>query len=142
MAELDAAGKAFWQSLALDQDPAFQAYQRQLDAQRASKMIAAGKQMDLIKASGQRALDEIPIKGERARTNISGGFESRGLYRSGAHEKKLAEQRSDEARALANTQAEIQDRLSAISVDLALEFADLDRQKAESRLTYGSRYML
>ena len=139
--DMDAGTRSYWASLAAGQDPSFQAVQRSIDAQKQAEMIAVGRQMDLIKGQGERQLAEIPIKGERSRTQISGGFEARGLYRSGAHEKKLGEQRSDEARQTANTQAAIQDRLAGLSIDMSLKMADLDRQRAESNLTYSSRYL-
>lgn len=106
----------------LAEDPAYLAYQRALGVEDATDETATNSQADTLRRAVGDQLAQLTTNGDRARQSIDGNFEARGVYRSGAHEQRLGEQRQDEG-----TQA------SAIQSQLASQVGDLTQQLAQRK---------
>lgn len=113
-------------------DVALQAYLRQLgfsEAQARANATAA-QQM-----TARRAMTEVPrIRdlGVEQRRGIAGGFENRGLLRSGAHERAQAVQRREEERSVYDQALSAADQIGGSEQSLAWQIADIQNRRADA----------
>lgn len=118
----------------LAMDPTYQAMRRAMGFDEGT----ASADADLATARNDVMLDlarpEIAFQGEEARRQISGGFEDRGMWGSGARLRELAVQRRNQGA-----------QLGQLEVQGANSLADIQRtmaqQIAAGRRNFGDRSM-
>lgn len=118
-------------------NPAYLAFLRELGIEDAEAAADVTTQTDAIGRMLAKRLPRIAEAGARQREQISGSFESRGLYRSGRHEVTLAKQRSDEATETADTFDAGADQVASLQSQLARRRADAARRRAEGALSFA-----
>lgn len=120
-------------------DPAYLAYQRQLEYQRQVAGLAA--QRSLQNLAGQMVIgpQQLAAQGEIARRGISGGLEARGLFRSGERLRDLADQRANEAQRLAAIRLSGAGQFGDILTTLQGNLAGLSNQSADQALANDAR---
>lgn len=103
---------------ALGADPAYLAFLRASGAQDANDTDIAQSRMATIARMLNLDAPELLETGEQQREQIAGGFEGRGMFRSGAHEIAQARQRRGEDRAFDRMQlgatSSVDDLLAAL----------------------------
>ena len=118
----------------LGESPAWLAFQRQLDLEANQAQTATQDRIDVLNRGLARDIPDIQKAGEFTREGISGNFEARGVYRSGAHEQGLARQREAEGRQISGLQGTVNDQVGLLLADLARRQADIARRKADAAL--------
>lgn len=120
----------------LSEDPAWLAYMRALGYEQSDAERIAAQRSNEVRRRYALLLPELQMAGENQRTAISGGMESRGIYRSGEHEMALARQRAAEQQQLGSMGSEQTAALGGIEGDLAALKARILR--AQSEKAYGT----
>lgn len=123
----------------LGADPGFNAYVRTLglgDSLDESDSLA---QIDAISRMVQRTLPRIAQAGGYEREGISGGYEDRGLLRSGMHETAIARQRASEGQRIGDVQQGASDDVLSLLRALARRRAVSGSQVSEAGLDAASR---
>lgn len=120
---------------ALGQDPAYLAFLRALGIEKADLNQSAEDRIAVINREIARRLPDILQAGIYSREGIDNNFESRGVYRSGAHEVALGRERADEARQTSALQGAAADQVFLIRQELARRQAEADRRGADQSLT-------
>ena len=118
-------------------NPAYLAFVRELGIEDAEAATDVTTQTDAIGRMLAKRLPRITDAGTRQREGISGGFESRGLLRSGQHEIALARQRSDEGTDAADTIDAGAEQVAALQSELARRRAAAARRRAEGALRFA-----
>lgn len=116
------------------ENPAYSAFLRATGAEEADAQASTQQRIDQLGRDLARQLPLITEQGGRTRQQISGGFESRGLFRSGEHETKLGLQRADEAREVSMLQGVTGDQIGQLQAELARRRSDIQRRRAEAAL--------
>lgn len=123
-------------------DPTYLAFMRALGAEQADVQSAGDLGVSNLQRELARRIPEIIMQGEEARRNISGGMESRGLFRSGEHELGLGRQRVAESTAIGNLQGTEADQESALRLQLAQRLASIQQQRSENTLNAAGQSYL
>lgn len=123
----------------IDDSPEWQGLMAELNRQGELYKVEAGRQKGLIGAERDRLLADLTQRGELERENVAGSMEARGLLRSGETEQGLARQRANEQSRSAGITSGAAARISDIEGQLALQQAELDRQRAEQRAAFVGR---
>ncbi len=118
-------------------NPAYLAFLREAGIGDAEAATDATTRTEAIGAELARRLPRIAEGGVREREQISGGFESRGLLRSGQHELSLARQRGDEGTAVGDTMGAGVDQIAELQAALARRRAEAQRRAAEGALRFA-----
>jgi hypothetical protein len=119
---------------ALGQSPAYLAYLRTLGVEDATDQANTQTSVDAAQRRQAMLAPRIAQSGEYAREGISGGYESRGLFRSGQHEVGLARQRQAEGQQLGDLTSATTDQVTALKAALAAQMAARRRAMAEQGL--------
>lgn len=116
-------------------DPAYQAFQRTsgLGLETAAQNVAR-KRLAIDTALGQNIAD-TEHAGEQQRKGISGGFESRGVFRSGAHRLGLDEQERQQAVTTSTARTTAAGQIAADQEGLIGEVGRIQREAAEKGLS-------
>jgi len=122
----------------LGANPAYLAFLRATGAEQADAEASTQARVDQLNRDLARQLPLISEQGTRTRLGIDGGFESRGLFRSGEHETKIGLQRTDEARETSMLQGVTGDQIGQLQGELARRKADIARRQSEAALNAGA----
>jgi hypothetical protein len=120
-------------------DPGWLALQAEMDREGQLYGAQAQRSSGLVTSNRDRLLADLIPRGEQERTGIEGGMEARGLFGGGQMEEHLARQRANEAQRGTTIQSEAAARLSDIEGQLAMQQAEIERRRAETRADYLSR---
>ncbi len=116
-------------------DPTILAYMRALgfEEAEAERATAGGKEQ----AQQQYAMDKprIQSQGIEQREQVAGGFEGRGLLKSGAYGIANARALGDEQYRLSQAQLGVTQTVSGLESQLAQQIAAMRRQQAERLLS-------
>lgn len=123
----------------VDDSPEWQGLMAELTRQGELYKVDAGRQKGLIGAERDRLLSDLTQRGELEREGVAGSMEARGLLRSGETEQNLARQRANEQSRSAGITSGAAARISDIEGQLAMQQAELDRQRAEQRAAFVAR---
>ena len=118
----------------LGENPAYLAFLRATGAEEADAAASTQQRIDQLNRDLARQLPLVTEQGGRTRQQISGGYESRGLFRSGEHETRLGLQRADEARETSMLQGVTGDQVGQLQAELARRRADIARRRTEAGL--------
>ncbi|MGH9266738.1 MAG: hypothetical protein ACRD0D_01020 [Acidimicrobiales bacterium] len=119
----------------LGEDPAYLAFTRALGAEEAEAAGEAQARTSALRRALGMRLPQIAEAGERAREAVGAGFESRGLFRSGARLGSLARQRAAEAAEAAGAVSATAEAQSDLERALARSRAARARQLSERGLS-------
>lgn len=111
--------------------PAYLAFLRALGLQNATDAVDAQAAIDRLNARAGLSREEIIDQGGIQREGIQGGYEARGLWRSGAKLRDLNRQRASEGRALGGVELNVADQSAQLISELARRRAAGERQTAE-----------
>jgi len=123
----------------LDSDPGWLGLMAELDRQGGMYDAEAGRKRGLVTSDRDRLLGELEPRGELEREGIQGGYEARGLFGGGAMATAVARQRANQERRATSIGADAAARVSDIEGQLALQKAELERQRSTARMDYLSR---
>lgn len=123
----------------IEDSPEWQGLMAELNRQGELYKVEAARQSGLVGAERDRLLSDLTQRGELEREGVAGSMEARGLLRSGETEQNLARQRANEQSRSAGITSGAAARISDIEGQLALQQAELDRQRAEQRAAFVAR---
>ena len=120
------------------QDPTILAYMRALGFEEAEAERATAGAKEQVQQ--QYAMDKprIQSQGIERREGIAGGFESRGLLKSGAYATADARALGDEQHQLAQGALGMTQTVAGLESSLAAQIAAMRRQQAERLLSVGA----
>jgi hypothetical protein len=102
----------------LMQNPAFAAFVTASGLQEEILLQDAARRRRGIESALGIQTEGLEESGRRERRGISGGFESRGTFRSGDHQTAISEQESDQGRQMALTQLAASEQLGDVESNL------------------------
>lgn len=111
---------------------ALQAYLRQLGFSENEARANARATQRMQARQAITAVPAIRDAGVEQRRNISSSMESRGLTRSGEHERGLAVQRREEERSVYDQQLGAADAIGGSEADLAWKVADIRSRRGDA----------
>lgn len=120
-------------------DPATLAWRRALGFEDQSSEADAARQTAQVQQRVAFQAPEIQYQGGLAAANISGGYEDRGLFRSGEHERGLAEQQHATQYQLGALELGVAEDIGGIQSALAQQIAARRRQQIEQELLLGQQ---
>lgn len=113
-------------------DPAFQQLMAQLGLSENTARTQAAQKISDAQTEGTIASPRIQEQGAIQRRNISLGWEGRGLYRSGARLRDLAQQQSGETARLGDITRGTARQVSSINQTLQQQIDDLAAKRADA----------
>lgn len=114
--------------------PAWLAFRRSLGIDDATDAVTAQAQVDALNRRAGLTRGDVLESGKQAREGIAGGFEARGLYRSGARLRDQSRQQADEGRALADIELTLAENVGGLVGGLAQRQAERQRKAADTAL--------
>lgn len=118
----------------LSEDPTYLAWLRALGFEDQSSEADAALQTQQAQQRADFTAPEIQYQGQLAQRNISGNMEDRGIFRSGEHERALAEQQHSTQYQLGALQLGTAQDIGGIQSRLAQDIAGRRRQMTEKEL--------
>lgn len=115
-------------------DPAYLAYLRALGFNESTDRATADNATAGVQRQVAMVLPEIAYQGGVTRQGIDTGYEANGLYRSGDHMQKIAQQQHTEGYQTGQATISASDQIAAIQRQLAQQQLDLNRQRTEAHL--------
>ena len=115
-------------------DPTYQAYINALDLEAAQRQAMTQQRRAYLEADRDTMLGETARDAEQSRTNVSGNYEDRGLFLSGAHEGDLARNRQNELSRVGRIQTEAGRGISDLEAALAQALASINLRKQQASL--------
>lgn len=116
------------------QDPAYLAYLRALGFNESTDRATADDQTASVQRQAAMSIPEIAYQGDVTRQGIDTGYEASGLYSSGDHLLKLAQQAHNQGYQTGQATIGAADQIAAIQRTLANQMLDLNRQRTEAAL--------
>lgn len=123
----------------MDDDPQFQMFMAEINAQRANADAERQRQEGFVNANRDMALADLTNRNPLERTNIMNAQESRGVFRSSATEEQLARQASSMAQRQNALDLQTRQRISDVQAQLAQQVANLNAQIAQARMQYAGQ---
>lgn len=123
----------------LNEDPTYLAWLRALGFEDETSRADAARDTAQVQQRVAFQAPEIQYQGQLAARNISGGYEDRGLFRSGEHERGLAEQQHATQYQLGALELGGAEDIGGIQSSLAQQIAARRRQMIEQELALGPR---
>lgn len=124
------------------QDPTVLAYMRALGFEEADAQREVAGRKEQAQQKYAMAKPQVQQEGIAERESIQGGFESRGMLKSGAYATANARQLSGEQFRLGSMQMGLTDEVSSLESQLAAQIAAARRQAAERLLSVGASQYL
>ena len=115
----------------LNQDPAYMAYVRALDQQRAVAMQGAAYKSDWANILAERDIPRIQEREVENQRNIGNTFEARGVFRSGERLRKQALSQTQAQQRIEDVNLGRTQKIGGYNLNLQSQLSDLARQQAE-----------
>lgn len=112
-------------------------YLRGIGLQEDAARATALRNVAAIQRQVQSQVPEIARLGGLQRDRINGGFEARGVYRSGMRQQRLGEQAAGEGYRVGSVLGNAADKTGANQSQLESSLADLARQRSDYAAQYG-----
>jgi hypothetical protein len=122
----------------LASDPSYLAYMRALGFEESTATGDAQFDRDTIERKQAAAIPELEYQGGVQREQLAGGFEDRGLLRSGMHEQAQARLMHDQGYQRSQLDMAHGDALAEIERNLQRQLGDIERRRSEQTLSSGA----
>lgn len=119
----------------LETSPEWTAYLNALGLEKSQFAADIERQRALAKSQTEYNLSQVKPQYDQQRRGITAGAEGRGMARSGAFQRDLAENKAAEARTKAGVQQGLDSTLSNLESQLAQKNMDLAAREAQQRTT-------